>query len=221
VLYWATKEIATMALTTQPPAAPAAPAARDPDVPTVPIYRLTVAQYHAMAEAGILGENDPVELLEGWLVKKMTKHRPHSRSTLRTRRALERLLSGGWYVDTQEPITTLDSEPEPDVVVIRGEEQDYPDRHPEPNDVGILVEVADSSLQYDRGTKKRIYARAGIRVYWIVNLIERQIEVYTDPTGPADEPDYRQQQVYAVSDTLPVGLDGVEVGRLAVQDLLP
>jgi hypothetical protein len=93
-----------MALPTQPPAPPAAPAARDPDIPTVPIYRLTVAQYHAMAEAGILGEDDPVELLEGWLVKKMTKHRPHSRATLRTRRALERLLTAGWYVDTQEPI---------------------------------------------------------------------------------------------------------------------
>lgn len=210
-----------MALPTPSSVAPAAPVARDPDVPDTPIYRLTVAQYHAMAEAGILTENDPVELLEGWLVRKMTKHRPHSRATLRTRKALERALPAGWYVDTQEPITTLDSEPEPDVLVLRGEEGDYPDRHPGPEDVGLVVEVADSSLSYDRGTKKRIYARAGITTYWIVNLIERQIEVYSDPTGPADALDFREQHTFALAETLPLVLDGAEVARLMVADLLP
>jgi Uma2 family endonuclease len=210
-----------MALQTPTSVASAAPVAGDPDVPDTPIYRLSVAQYHAMAAAGILTENDPVELLEGWLVRKMTKHRPHSRATLRTRRALEGALPAGWYVDTQEPITTLDSEPEPDVLVLRGEEADYPDRHPGPADVALVVEVADSSLAYDRGTKKRIYARAGITVYWIVNLIERQVEVYSDPTGPAEAPDYREQHTHGLSDTVPVMLDGLEAARLPVTDLLP
>src|SRR5438067_871409 len=100
------------------------------DIPDVPIYRLTVAQYHAMAEHGILTEDDPVELIEGWLVRKMTKHRPHSLCTRRTRRALERILPSDWYVDAQEPVTTANSEPEPDVAVIRGEAEDYPDRQP-------------------------------------------------------------------------------------------
>src|ERR1051326_582564 len=83
-------------------------------IPDVPIYRLTVAQYHAMARAGILDEDAPVELLEGWLVQKMTKHRPHTLATLLIRRCLERLLPAGWYLDSQEPIACPESEPEPD-----------------------------------------------------------------------------------------------------------
>src|SRR6266852_5662098 len=84
-------------------------------IPDVPIYRLTVAQYHAMARAGILDEDAPVELLEGWLVQKMTKHRPHVLATELGRRALERLIPPGWHVAHQDPITAADSEPEPDL----------------------------------------------------------------------------------------------------------
>jgi hypothetical protein len=207
-----------MALTTQPEAAPAA---RDPEIPTLPIYRLSVAQYHAMAAAGILAEGDPVELLEGWLVRKMTKHPPHTLSTFLVRRSLERLLPGGWYVNSQEPITTAESEPEPDLFVARGDPREYAERHPGPAEVSMVIEVADSSLGYDRAMKKRIYARAGIAIYWIVNLIDRQIECYSDPSGPVDAPDYRQRREYGIGETIPVMLDGEEVGSLPVQDLLP
>src|SRR5947209_4558415 len=174
---------------TAQPISPAA--AEDAAVPTEPIYRLSVAQYHAMADHGILDEDDPVELLEGWLVQKMTKHRPHSVVTRRTRRALERVVPAGWYVDSQEPLTTVDSEPEPDVLVAREDLADNLERHPGPADIALTVEVADSSLRQDQGAKKRVYARAGIPVYWIANLVESRFEVYTDPTGPAEEPDYR------------------------------
>jgi Uma2 family endonuclease len=207
-----------MSLTTQPPAAPAT---RDPDVPDVPIYRLSVAQYHAMAEAGILNEDDPVELLEGWLVRKMTKHPPHTLGTLRARRVLEGLLSDQWYVNSQEPIATAESEPEPDVFVARGVPSDYEARHPGPEEVVLVVEVADRSLVQDRGTKKRVYARAGIAVYWIVNLIERQVEVYTDPTGPAEAPDYRQRREYRLDDAIPLVLGGAEIGRIGVREVMP
>jgi Uma2 family endonuclease len=193
---------------------------QDPGVPDVPIYRLTVDQYHAIADAGILTEDDPVELLEGWLVQKMTKHKPHSIATRRLRRALERMLPAGWYVDSQEPITTVDSEPEPDVFVAREEVANDPARHPGPHEVALVVEVADSSLRQDRETKKRVYARAGIVVYWIVNLVERRIEVYTDPTSAANPPDYGQRQDFGPADTIPVVLDGTEVGRLAAEELL-
>jgi Uma2 family endonuclease len=197
------------------------PATEDAAIPTVPIYRLSVDQYHAMAEHGILGEDDPVELLEGWLVQKMTKHPPHTLTTLLARRALERILIDGWFVSSQEPITTVESEPEPDVFVVRGEPRDFGKRQPVPEDVALVVEVADSSLRQDRDTKKRVYARARIPVYWIANLIERQFEVYTDPTGPAEQPDYRQHQAYGPADEIPVVLDGQEIGRLSVCDLLP
>jgi Uma2 family endonuclease len=81
--------------------------------------------------------------------------------------------------------------------------------------------VADSSLQRDRSLKKRLYAAARIPVYWIVNLLANQIEVYPEPSGPAEKPDYQQQQSYGLADMVPVVIDGREVGRLAVQELVP
>ena len=190
-------------------------------VPPEVIWRLSVDQYHAMIHAGILTDDDPVELLEGWLVAKMPKNPPHRAVTRLIRQVLERLVPAEWYVDTQEPITTDDSEPEPDVVVVRGETRHYLDRHPGLNDVGLVIEVADTTLQRDRGFKKQLYARAGIPVYWIVNLSDNQCEVYTEPSGPEPQPDYRQRQDYGASDVMPVVLAGVEVGRMAVREFLP
>jgi Uma2 family endonuclease len=152
-------------------------------VPADVIWRFSVDQYHAMIRAGILTEDDPVELLEGWLVTKMPKNPRHSVATRLIRQALEGLLPPGWYVDTQEPLTTADSEPEPDVVVVCGDRRQYLDHHPGPQDVALVVEVADSTLQRDRSLKKRLYAAAGIPAYWIVNLLDSQFEVYTDWKG--------------------------------------
>lgn len=207
-----------MAVTEQP--TPTSPAESDA-IPDEPIYRLTVEQYHAMARAGILDEDAPVELLEGWLVCKMTKHPPHSVVTRLVRLALERLVPAGWFVNSQEPITTLDSEPEPDAAVIRGEGREYLERHPHPQDVALVVEVADTSLRRDRGRKKRIYARARIVTYWIVNLVDGHIEVYTAPSGASKRPDYRERRHYGPDDRIPVVLDGLEVGSLEVRELLP
>jgi Uma2 family endonuclease len=185
------------------------------------IWRLSVDQYHAMIDAAILDEDDPVELLEGLLVTKMSKNTAHVLAKRLLLEALRAILPAGWFLDEQDPVTTADSEPEPDTAVIRGSPRDYSVRHPGPEDVAIIIEVADSSLRRDRGRKKRLYARASIREYWIVNLIDRQVEVYTDPTGPGKQPDYRQHRDYAASDAVPVIVDGREVGRLTVTNLLP
>jgi Uma2 family endonuclease len=205
-----------MSVTTAPP-----PISKRFAVPPEPVLQLTVGQYHEMARAGVLQDGEPIELLEGWLVNKMTKYPPHSVTTFETRRMLERLVGEGWFVDTQEPITTHDSEPEPDVSVVRGCRRDYADHHPGPHDVGLVVEVAETSLDRDRGWKKRIYAAARIGVYWIVNLVDRQVEVFTDPTGPGEQPDYGTCQVFLSGDQVPVVLDRNEVGWIAVHDLLP
>jgi Uma2 family endonuclease len=199
----------------------AAPSADDAEIPDVPIYRLSVAQYEAMAKAGILTEDDPVELLEGWLVGKMTKHPPHIAASRLLLHSLGSLLPKGWMVDAQNPVATMDSEPEPDLIVIRGTPRNYTDRLAGPQDTALVVEVADTSLRQDRGTKKRLYARAGFPIYWIVNLIERQIEVYSEPSGPRRRPDYRRRQDYRPSEEIPVVLEGVEVGRIPVRELLP
>jgi Uma2 family endonuclease len=207
-----------MAITeTTAPAPTRLPAA----VPDEPIFRLSVAQYRAMAELGILTEEDPVELLEGWLVQKMTKNPPHTVACHLMQEALRLLLPAGWFIAAQAPVTTLDSEPEPDLTLVRGQVRDYLDRHPGSPDVTLLVEVADSSLSQDQGIKKRLYARSGFPAYWIVNLVDRRIEVFTDPTGPADEPDYRQRRDYGPDESIPLTLDGLEVGSLHVADVLP
>jgi len=198
---------------------PAAPAANG--VPTEPIVRLSVKQYHEMIGAGILGDDDAVELLEGWLVQKMPKKPSHSAVTRLVRKALMARVPKGWYVDSQEPVTTADSEPEPDLLVMRGDERTYRTRHPRPKDVALVVEVSDVTLHRDRTLKKRIHARAKIPVYWIVNLIEGHVEVYTGPSGPRPAPDYRRRRDYGPADELPVLIGRKEVGRLAVRELLP
>jgi Uma2 family endonuclease len=135
--------------------------------------------------------------------------------------ALGPLLPSGWHLISQEPITTADSEPEPDIGVVRGKRRDYVNRHPQPKDVGLIVEVADTTLARDRGVKKTIYARARIPIYWIINLIDRCVEVYSDPTGPAKKPDCRDRQVLDLKDTVPFILDGEEIGRIRVKALMP
>jgi len=150
-------------------------------IPNDLILRLSIEQYHAIIQAGILTSDDSVELLEGWLVFKRPKNPPHRVTTRLVRTALENILPRGWYVDSQEPIALSNSEPEPDIVVVRGDTRQYLDRHPGAEDIALIIEVSDTTLQRDRTVKKRIYARAGISIYWIVNLVEEQVEVYSQP----------------------------------------
>lgn len=192
-----------------------------PAFPPEPIARLTVEQYHGLIAAGLITDEEAVELLEGWLVPKMPKNPPHNLSTGLVCDALQALLTPGWHIDCQGSITTAESEPEPDVGVVRGLRRDFANRHPEARDLGMVIEVSDTTLARDRGIKKRIFARAGVPVYWIVNLIDRQVEVYTDPTGPGNDPDYRVQQILKAGDSIAVVLDGVELGRVEVSQLLP
>jgi len=185
------------------------------------LRRFTVEEYHAMIEGGVFAEDENFELLEGLLVRKMTKHPPHWICTELVRNALQSLGLTGFFVHSQNPVTTSDSEPEPDVALVRGALRDYRGGNPDPSRVPLIVEVADSSIYRDRTWKKRIYARAGVAVYWIVDLIDQQIEVHTQPSGPCDEPDYSNCEVFAADGTLPVVVDGKVVGKLAVKDLLP
>jgi Uma2 family endonuclease len=189
-------------------------------VPTYPIWRLTVEQYHEMIDAGILTDDDPVELLEGWLVTKMTKKPQHSLATQLTSELLARIIPTGWFVNIQEPITTADSEPEPDIIIVRGNRRDYTERYPSPQDVALVVEVSDATLQRDRTLKLRLYANARVTTYWILNLQDRQLEVYTNPTRTDTEADYQQRVVYGEADNVPLVIDGKEIARLAVREFL-
>lgn len=189
--------------------------------PVAGFRRFTVPEYHKMIAAGVLTENDRVELLEGYLVEKMPQDPSHSNAIELTSDALGRVLPGGWYCRAQLPVTLAMSEPEPDVCVARGDRRTYGVRHPRPADVGIIVEVANTSLDTDRDDKTAIYARANVATYWIVNVVDRQVEVYEQPSGPTANPGYAACRVYKPGDAVPVVLDGNTIGTIPVNDLLP
>ena len=183
-------------------------------------YRLSLDQYRAMARLGILTTDDRIELLEGWLIAKMSKNRPHTVSKGLTCDALRMILPAGWFLAIEDPATAIDSEPEPDLSIVRGSYRDYSEQTPGPQQVALLIEVADSSLFRDRMAKKRLYARAGFFTYWLINLVDHRIEVYTEPTGPIEEPDYLRRQDFGPDEMIPLIIESREVGRLAVRDLL-
>jgi len=185
-----------------------------------PILRLTVEQYHQMIESGSLTDEDPVELLEGLLVYHMPKHSMHVTSNALARDQIVRQLPQGWHYRSQDPITLADGEPEPDGAVVRGKIVDYARSHPRPTDIALVIEIADSSLERDRTLKLRSYARAGIIEYWIINLIEHQIEVHTQPT-PGDMPHYANRVVYLTDASVPLTLSGQTCGEVKVSDLTP
>src|ERR1700687_1010859 len=183
--------------------------------------RFTVAEYHRLIQLGILTEDDNLELLNGYLVHKMTRNPPHDAALQKGTKKFLRLLPPGWDLRGQSAITLAESEPEPDFAVVRGDETSYVTRHPTAADVGLVVEVSDSTLLGDRDDKGPIYASAGIDCYWIVNLNDHQVEVYTAPSGPVADPKYGRRVDCQVGDTLSLLLPGAAPIPVAVQELLP
>src|SRR5262249_43084979 len=118
-----------------------------------PVYRFSVEQYHRMIETGILTTNDRAELLQAWIAPKMPQNPPHAGTVTRIMRRLTPILSEEWLLRVQSAITLTGSEPEPDLAIVKGPEEVYFRRHPRPRDIGLLIEVADSSLLHDRHWK--------------------------------------------------------------------
>ena len=187
------------------------------------IVPLTVEQYQRMLETGILAEGEPIELLDGLLVPKdrgeeMTIKPLHRLVVSRLMRLAPRLEALGCHLQLQSPITIEPShEPEPDGLVVRGGIEDYVDRHPGPEDVTCLIEVAESSLERDRTTKQRIYATAGVEQYVILNLVDLRTEVYEDPRPAAGR--YGSMQLLGREDVLALRIPGgarleIPVGQL-------
>ncbi len=183
------------------------------------MWKFSVEQYQQMIANGTVQEDAPVELLEGWIVTKMSKNSPHRITTRVTRGELEHHLPNDYYLDTQEAISTLDSMPEPDLAVIKGQPRDYPDGPPDAQFVVLVIEVSELSLKRDRTVKQRIYASANIPIYWILNLQDRVLEVYQNPSP--DEKRYAEKIMYDADALVPVTLDGQEIAHLATKDLLP
>ncbi|NDJ19321.1 Uma2 family endonuclease [Myxacorys almedinensis] len=144
--------------------------------------RFTVNEYHRLVELGFLTEDDGIELIRGELVQMAAKGAPHSVCNSKLVQQLDRLILDRAVVRGQEPITLPNnSEPEPDVVIARGQPDDYLSNHPHPEDVLLVIEVSDSTLNYDQTVKLPLYAEAQIWHYWIFNLITDQLERYSQP----------------------------------------
>jgi Uma2 family endonuclease len=145
-------------------------------------HRFTVEEYYRMAETGILQPDAKVELLDGEIIDMAPIGPFHGGTVNSLIRLLASSAKGRWLVVVQNPVRLGPrSEPQPDFLLVKPVDDDYQSRHPIPEDVFLLIEVAESSLTYDRNRKIPAYGRAGIREVWIVNLLEKTIEVFRDP----------------------------------------
>jgi Uma2 family endonuclease len=147
------------------------------------IRLLTIQEYHRMAEAGIFHPEERLELIAGQIIRMSAKGTAHESAITRTERLLRQRLGEQVLLRLQSPIQLDDySEPEPDIAVVMPNPLDYDDHHPRPEEVFLLIEVADSSLKYDREVKALAYAKSGIADYWILNVNQRKLHVYRLPS---------------------------------------
>jgi Uma2 family endonuclease len=190
---------------------------------------LTVAQVHAMLDAGILREGEPVELIDGVLVyKDRSEHGEDPRTVGKRHNLTVKLLARldpelsrqGCHMQTQGPLSLPPhDEPEPDGAILRGDPRDYAERIPEARDVECVLEVADSSLQYDRTHKLALYARAGIAQYVIVNLRESLIEIYEGPVP--NQANFERKHLVRTGGTVPLRVSDRELLEIEAARILP
>jgi Uma2 family endonuclease len=189
--------------------------------PVLNIRRFSPDEYIRMGDVGILSGDEKVELLEGYVVTMMMRRPPHDATILNLDDALRPICPKDYHLRFQMAIALADSFPEPDCAVIRGARRRDDHRFPGPGEIEMVIEVSDSTLRIDRQTKSRIYAKAGIPAYWIVNIGDRQIEVLSDPNGDSTKPGYRTTKSFGEKDQIPFLLGGVVIANLAVADILP
>jgi hypothetical protein len=183
-------------------------------------HRFSVATYQHLTRLGVLTEDDNVELIDGYVVMKMAHSPPHDVAVQRLSRRLFRVAPPDWQVRIQLATTLATSEPEPDAVLARGDETAFATRHPGPADIGFVAEVSATSLDFDRLDKGRVYAQSAIPTYWILNVVDRQVEVYTDPRPADPVPAYATRNDYRAGDSVPLVLDGQTIGHIPVADLI-
>lgn len=182
------------------------------------LYRMTLEKYESLIASGFFTKRDDVHLINGYLVNRMPESPLHGAVCEAIRLAIEALLIAAWHIRSEKGlrIPAQSSLPRPDLVIVRGGWRTYTSRYPEPADTALVVEVSNTSLDEDRAMAD-IYGAGGVPIYWLVNLVDGQVEVYSDP-GPSG---YRSHEVLAPGHSLSVVVDGVEIGEIAVADILP
>jgi Uma2 family endonuclease len=191
------------------------------DDPPLKTRRWTRVEYDRLVDQGIFRSDEHLELLDGLLVVREPQGSRHSAAVAAICEVLARAFGAGFHARPQLPLALDDtSEPEPDIVVVRGGPWDYVRSHP--SAPALIVEIAETSLAVDREHKSSLYARAGVADYWIVNLREAVLEVYRQPVPAAAAPfgrEYRSVQRLAPGASIsPLAAPGA---RIAIADLLP
>ncbi|MDY6937129.1 MAG: Uma2 family endonuclease [Cyanobacteriota bacterium] len=188
--------------------------------------KFTIAEYHHLIEIGFFHEEDRLELIRGEIIQMVSKRTAHVFCCQKLLKNLVLLMADEAILHCQDPITLPNnSEPEPDFTIARNCKDDYLSHHPYPEDIIFVIEIADSSLDYDRQVKLPLYAEAGIPEYWIFNLFDRQLEIYRQPyqkQTPQTQSgsfDYRQRHIFLPDST--VTLPGFDDRHLDLSDLFP
>jgi len=180
---------------------------------TITTVKWSIDDYHHMIESGLL-EGRPVELLNGEIVEMPPEGKPHSASSSNGGDYLRELLGRRVQVREGHPITLLpsNSEPEPDLAIVRRDEDGYWEHHPYPEDIYWLIEFSDSSLKKDLDPKSKVYAAAGIAEYWVVNLREMKLIILRDPLNG----EYQSQEILTQGEVRPLAFQDVaiEVSKL-------
>jgi MEMO1 family protein len=177
--------------------------------------RFSVHEYHQMAAAGILNEDDPVELIEGEIVEMPPMGSPHAACVERLTTALVPQAQGLARVRVQLPVRLDErSEPEPDLALVKSRADSYASAHPGPENVLLVIEVADTTLRYDRSVKGPLYARAGLPTYWLVDLVRGRVDVRREPVAGR----YKTVRAFRRGERLTLeALPGIDI---AVEDVL-
>ncbi|MBE9139873.1 Uma2 family endonuclease [Nodosilinea sp. LEGE 07088] len=184
------------------------------------VHVWTREEYHRMAELGFF-EGRRVELVEGQIIDMAAMKIPHAAAIDLVDEALKGVFGAGYYIRQQKPFVVSDiSEPEPDMAVVPGTVRDYAEAHP--TVAALIVEVADTSVSYDRKVKESLYAKANVADYWILNLVKRQLEVYRQPVEDS-QADYgwRYGETVTYQAGQRVAPLRVEGAAIAIDDLLP
>lgn len=165
----------------------------------VELRRLTVQEYHRMAEAGIFHPTERIELLNGQIIKMAAKGTAHTAAISRTSELLRERLQNRILIRLQDPVQLDDySEPEPDLAIVLPDPAFYEDHHPTPSEIFLIIEVADSSLRYDRELKAPTYGRSNILEYWVLDVNDRRLYVYRSPSTAG----YQIEQTLSEEDTI-------------------
>jgi hypothetical protein len=190
------------------------------------LYRMSYDLYERIAEAGLLGPKDRVILLDGFLVSQMPIGPSHSTSVALGQLAIQAEAPPGWYVRAEQPIILRDgprgdSVPQPDLAIVVGSILRYASRHPIPSEIGLVAEVATDldAVRIDRAGLFR-YAHAGIPIACIVNVADRLLEVYSEPSGPAADPVYRKSETLRPGQSLAGEIGNASTGPAALAPIL-